>query len=156
MSNLIYLHRNLINHKVYIGKTKNTDNPNVRWSNGNGYKHQPFYEDIIKYGWNNFEHIILEEDIPDNLIVQRENFWINYYNALNPNIGYNQCYSGGTVSEDTKNKMSQSWQNDLNRKETQRQRMIQLNKTLDRNGPNKLKDYVNKWIVYENKYFRNT
>ena len=30
---------------------------------------------------------------------------------------------------------------------------IQIQRIIDRNGPNKLKDYVNKWIVYENKYF---
>ena len=30
---------------------------------------------------------------------------------------------------------------------------IQIQRIVDRNGPSKLKDYVNKWIVYENKYF---
>ena len=136
MSNIIYLHRNLINQKVYIGKTKYTNNPNVRWCNGNGYKHQPFYKDIAKYGWNNFEHIILEENIPDELITQRENFWINYYNAIDPNIGYNQCYSGGAISDATKEKMSEAWKNNPERQEAQRQRMISLNKALSREGAN--------------------
>lgn len=32
----IYLHKNKINHKVYIGQTKTP--LNLRWKNGNGYK----------------------------------------------------------------------------------------------------------------------
>lgn len=60
----IYLHRNKINNKVYIGQTKFGDNPNKRWQNGNGYKENiSFYYDIQKYGWNNFEHIILENNL---------------------------------------------------------------------------------------------
>lgn len=109
MNNLIYLHRNLINQKVYIGKTKHIENPNIRWSNGKGYSNQPFYDEILKYGWENFEHIILETNIPDNLIVERENYWINFYDAINPEKGYNQCLASGTVSEKTKEKMSKSW-----------------------------------------------
>lgn len=45
----IYLHRNLINGKVYIGQTKFGDNLNKRWQGGEGYKRQiNFYEDISK------------------------------------------------------------------------------------------------------------
>ena len=136
MSNLIYLHRNLINNKVYIGKTKNIDNPNIRWANGKGYSHQPFYEDIIKYGWENFEHIILETDIPDELIVEKENYWINFYEAMNPEKGYNQCLVGGTISEETKKRMSQSWKKDQARIKRQRESMINMNKTIGRTGSN--------------------
>ena len=60
----IYLHRNLINGKVYIGQTKFGDNPNKRWQSGEGYKKQTnFYEDISKYGWDNFDHIILASNL---------------------------------------------------------------------------------------------
>lgn len=136
MNNLIYLHRNLINNKVYIGKTKNIEDPNIRWANGKGYSRQPFYKDILEYGWENFEHIILETNIPNELIVERENYWINFYDAMNPDKGYNQSMVGGMVSEDTKLRMSEAWLNDPKRIEKQRQSMILLNKTIDRSGKN--------------------
>ena len=54
----IYIHRNKINNKLYIGQTCQT--PEKRWDNGRGYKtSERFYNAIQKYGWNNFEHIIL-------------------------------------------------------------------------------------------------
>ena len=33
----IYIRRNIINNKAYIGITKYGDTPNKRWRNGNGY-----------------------------------------------------------------------------------------------------------------------
>lgn len=55
----IYMHRNKINKKVYIGITSRE--PHVRWGkNGNNYnRHKHFYSAIKKYGWDNFEHKIL-------------------------------------------------------------------------------------------------
>ena len=49
----IYLHRNKINNKVYIGQTiQPVEN---RWKNGNGYKTcSYFYNAIQKYGWGKF------------------------------------------------------------------------------------------------------
>lgn len=56
----VYIHRNKINNKAYIGIAKG--NPEHRWGqNGKKYKQdsQPiFYNAIQKYGWGNFEHII--------------------------------------------------------------------------------------------------
>ena len=54
----IYIHKNKINGKVYIGQT--SQKPEKRWDNGRGYEtSSKFYNAILKYGWNNFEHIIL-------------------------------------------------------------------------------------------------
>ena len=58
----IYLHKNKINNKVYIGQTKCV-NPNNRWRNGTHYENTLFGKAIQKYGWDNFEHIILENNI---------------------------------------------------------------------------------------------
>lgn len=49
----IYMHRNKINGKSYIGQT--FQKPEERWKNGAGYKSCTyFYAAIQKYGWNNF------------------------------------------------------------------------------------------------------
>jgi hypothetical protein len=59
----VYLHTNTINKKVYIGMTKLT--PKARWGgNGGGYRHQSrFYNDILKYGWDNFTHEIVHSGL---------------------------------------------------------------------------------------------
>lgn len=136
MSNLIYLHRNKINQKVYIGRTCHINNPNLRWQNGIGYKKQPyFFKDIIKFGWDNFEHVIVETNIPDNKIAERENYWILFYQANNPVKGYNQSASG-SVSSMTRNRMKKTWENNPGRKKQQKELMTTLNKTISRKGQN--------------------
>ena len=81
---IVYLHRNKINGKCYVGQT--CQKPQARWGKqGSGYKAQQyFYRAIKKYGWNNFDHIILEENIPKEKINEREVFWAGYYHALAP------------------------------------------------------------------------
>jgi len=131
---LVYLHRNKINGKVYIGQT-HYKNPIRRWGHqGNGYCNQPFYQAIQKYGWDNFEHIILEDNIPESLITERESYWIQYYHATNPQYGYN-IMDGSSWSLEMRQKASENW--DLyNNREEKRELMIYLNKTLDRTGKN--------------------
>ena len=60
---IIYKHTNLINGKVYIGQTSST----IEYRSGtNGYKYrnQPkFYNAILKYGWINFDHQVIEKEL---------------------------------------------------------------------------------------------
>ena len=57
----VYAHINKINRKVYVGISHD---PLSRWGkNGRLYKGSLFGKAIEKYGWNNFEHIILEGDV---------------------------------------------------------------------------------------------
>ena len=91
----VYIHKNKINGKIYVGLTS-LHPPTKRWRNGEGYNEQPhFYNAIKKYGWDNFEHIIIE----DNLTVYQasilEDNLIKTYNTLNDNFGYNKR-PGGT------------------------------------------------------------
>lgn len=86
---MIYLHRNLLNGKVYIGQT--TQLPSQRWKNGHGYSaNMHFRSAINKYGWDNFEHIILEDfnGTPEEA-AKKEQEYIIIYNSLDPNFGYN-------------------------------------------------------------------
>ena len=53
----VYMHVNRINNKKYIGISSNIKQ---RWSsNGHNYIDQVFGLAIKKYGWDNFDHIIL-------------------------------------------------------------------------------------------------
>lgn len=92
----IYLHKNKINNKVYIGQTIQ-DNLNDRWKNGLGYKTCTyFYNAIQKYGWDNFEHLILEQsqNWTKEELDQKEQYYINLYQANNPDFGYNMTAGG--------------------------------------------------------------
>ena len=55
---IVCLHINKTNNKVYVGITSMA--VNNRWREGKGYiKCEIMNRAILKYGWNNFEHIIL-------------------------------------------------------------------------------------------------
>jgi group I intron endonuclease len=114
----IYRHINKVNGKSYIGQT--SQKLTNRWKSGNGYtlEHQPaFYNAIKKYGWDNFEHEILEKDLTSlDEANNRERYWIAYYHTCiyDPECsGYNITKGGdGTpghkMSEQTKAKIKKS------------------------------------------------
>ena len=57
----VYLHRNKINNKKYYGITSE-ERSEIRWRKG--YSHNAhFHAAILKYGWDNFEHLILYEGL---------------------------------------------------------------------------------------------
>lgn len=90
----IYKIENLLNHKVYIGKTKR--DIQVRWKEHirhiNSLIKLPLYKALNKYGIENFSIEALEEC--DNLnLDKRECYWIKYYNSYGNN-GYNCTYGG--------------------------------------------------------------
>lgn len=113
----IYMHRNKLNNKVYIGQT--CQKPEYRWNNGKNYSHcNAFFRAITKYGWDNFEHIILFEGLSQEEANQKEIELINLYHSTDRNYGYN-CQLGGnnkTISEDGKISIAeanrQRWSNE--------------------------------------------
>ena len=115
----IYAHVNKINGKVYIGQT--CKSPKQRWDNGKGYIYNNhFWSSIQKYGWDNFEHIILFEDLSKEMANIIEKELINKYRATDSRYGYNFLCGGDngfesynpnyvrTYSEETRLKMSRS------------------------------------------------
>lgn len=106
----VYIHINKINNKKYIGITSE-NNPNKRWKNGAGYKKQIFYNAIQKYGWNNFQHKILYQNLTETEAKQKEIELIAFYNTNNNLYGYNQTKGGDSLPEksiELKSKISQS------------------------------------------------
>lgn len=92
---VLYMHRNILNNKVYIGITKQSP-PSKRWHNGEGYiKNKHFYNAIQKYGWNKgFEHLILEENLTKEEACLKEKQKISEFDSLNPEKGYNLVDGG--------------------------------------------------------------
>ena len=61
MSYTVYKHTSP-NNKVYIGITSRK--PEYRWNSGKGYINNKYFTTAInKYGWNEFEHSILYENL---------------------------------------------------------------------------------------------
>lgn len=90
---IIYAHINKSNSKIYIGITSQTLNQRCR--NGDGYRGCGyFYNAIQKYGWNNFKHIVLIDNLTKDVACICEKYLIAKYKTNNMNYGYNLT-SGG-------------------------------------------------------------
>lgn len=81
----IYKTACLITNLIYIGQRKisNTKQDNDYLGSGLSLK-----KDIKLYGKENFIRVIIQYCSKNN-IDKREEFWIKFYDATNPNIGYN-------------------------------------------------------------------
>lgn len=110
---VIYKTTNLVNNKIYIGKrifTKDKFFNNKYYGSGKLLK-----EAIIKYGLDSFNREVLEE-VDNELLEEREVYWIKFYNSNNLEIGYNLTIGGnskygrkiGNMSNETKKKISES------------------------------------------------
>lgn len=115
----VYAHVNVINGKIYVGQT--CRKVKRRWGNETGYaykRNKKFYEDIQKFGWDNFEHLILAE----NLSYDECNYWENRLTIVWDTIenGYNyheggmKDFHGNKHTEEHKKELSLKWIGDNN------------------------------------------
>lgn len=89
----IYKITNLVNGKCYIGKTKFTSL--IRWkAHINGRSPSSLiYKAIAKYGVEHFSFEVLESNVPEKVLNEREMFNIKAFNSKVPN-GYNKTDGG--------------------------------------------------------------
>lgn len=90
----IYLLRNTVNGKLYVGQSVHTGR---RWhehkkSAARGDK-SPLYDSIRKHGRDAFEFVVLEVCDPLQLD-EREAYWFSAYDVRNPANGYNLLPAG--------------------------------------------------------------
>ena len=136
MNYTVYLHKNLKNQKVYIGQT--SQSVQKRWNNGKGYVSSPhFYAAIQKYGWDNFEHIILKEKLTAEEADYWEKYYISLYQSQQPEKGYN-ILSGGNE------KLKEYWSDENNRKNQSLKR-----KQYFKNHPEEIKEIVDRLNTFE-------
>lgn len=107
---IVYMHISP-NNKRYIGITSQK-NVKRRWNNGHGYRNNAyFWRAINKYGWDNFEHIIIAKELTKEEAEWLEIELIKIWDSINPNKGYNISLGGssnGKHSEETKKKIGES------------------------------------------------
>lgn len=106
---IIYSITNLENGKRYIGRTVNPKKRKKYHMDSlkEGCHHNNHLQNAFdKYGEKNFTHEIIEEQIPETMLDDRERHWINYYDSFEGE-GYNQTSGGYSFkhSEKTKEKI---------------------------------------------------
>jgi len=113
----VYVHTNKINGKKYVGQT--SMGIEKRWGkNGVGYlgkingkyRQTLFARAILKYGWDNFQHEVIENNLTKEDADSLEKSLIKKLNTTNSKYGYN-CKEGGSNgkhSEESKRKMSET------------------------------------------------
>lgn len=92
----IYCVENMINHKKYIGLSKDIhrrwlEHKRVPFNKNSKEYHYPLYNAIRKYGIENFNFYVIEET-SEELLQEREKFWIDYFQS--DKDGYNLTKGG--------------------------------------------------------------
>ena len=155
---VIYLITNLINNKKYIGQTQQ-GREEKRWQEHFVYTvndNKLLHNAIRKYGSENFEVKTIETDIPEELIDERERYYIKYYNTFYLNKqGYNMTEGGQGIhgyihTEETKQQIKESnlatWQK-IKEEEPERYAQLCLNRSLANKGKPKSAEHRAKMSV---------
>lgn len=101
MSNIVYIYKwtNFHNAKAYIGSTVHLGKRMNHHKSVCKWIVSPFYSAIKRYGWNSFIFQILEECSKDDRN-ERESYWINHFQTLNRDFGYNLLMADYTEASD--------------------------------------------------------
>ena len=94
----VYMFKNKINGKVYIGKTINWKGRERGHKNSAKNPKYYFGRALRKYGWDNFERDCLIDDVPEEDLDDLETEYIKFYNSKNPAFGYNETEGGEGMS----------------------------------------------------------
>lgn len=114
----VYKCTNLINGKIYIGKTNNFEFRRKQHLRNIKKYCTYFYNAINKYGKNNFYWDILNNVETDKEAFELEKFWIKYFKSNDSKFGYNMTNGGEGISgfkhnSKTKNKIKEKRKNQI-------------------------------------------
>jgi group I intron endonuclease len=116
MKNVIYLIKNIVNNKVYVGSAVNISK---RWSRhkkdlAKGKHHSCLLQRAWdKYGEQNFKFEVIEEVLNPQHLVSYEQVYLDYYKSYESDRGYNICKIAGSPyglkhTKEAKKKMSEA------------------------------------------------
>ena len=142
----VYVHINKVNGKRYYGITK--QEVENRWRNGKGYSNNDyFWNSINKYGWDNFEHIVIAKGLTEEEAKWLEIELIREWDTTNRDKGYNISLGGESSnhSEESRKKMSESHKG-MTFSEEHKKNLSEAHKGQD--SPNKTKVYCVELDMY--------
>jgi group I intron endonuclease len=156
----IYCIKNLINNKVYIGKSINIYErirQHINLLNKESLDENRYLTNSWnKYGRDNFQYIVLEYlEKNESLLKERELYWMNYYDSTNRDKGYNLRQDTSTnciVSEDTRKLQSKNRIQRYKDKPELRDKISKQFKEFWKNNPDKLKEMSKKVSKIITKY----
>lgn len=109
----IYLIRNIINNKVYVGQAMRTVEERFKEHlRKSDILNTHLSKAIRKYGKNNFYYEIIEDNLPYNILLEREQYWIKYYNSYNN--GYNDTQGGEGYLKYSDEELLELWEKGFN------------------------------------------
>ena len=105
----VYKITNLVNHKVYIGQTYDFAQRKAGhlYASKDLTNERPLYRSMRKHGVENFSFDVIDECV-DDLIDEREKFWISHYNSTNLDKGYNLESGGKGCTDITRQTLSEA------------------------------------------------
>ncbi|MEY9867273.1 group I intron endonuclease [Peribacillus sp. B2I2] len=118
---IIYTATNMINNKIYVGKSKGRGGTNEASLNRRKRQHkhtaltkksQTFFAKAIrKYGWESFVWGVIDTGTSNDELIEKEKYWVRYYQSNNEKFGYNLTEGGDGIdgykfSEELKKKLS--------------------------------------------------
>ena len=110
-SGYIYKIQNTINNKVYIGQT--ITNPMKRWQDHYSCHKKniqyPLYQDMNQYGIEHFTFQVIESNVPQEQLDEKEIQYIQQYHSYIKDTGYNLTL-GGQTAKDNKLKIEQVYE----------------------------------------------
>ena len=129
----IYYIKNMINDKYYVGQSINVEErwrqERMRLSSKKTAWNVHLQNAWRLYGENNFEFVVIEECLPNELD-ERETYWIQFYNSFYS--GYNKTPGGAVgvrgipLTEEHRKKISESIKQSLTEEDRQRLRNLAI------------------------------
>lgn len=133
----VYVHQ-LFDGRMYFGAT--CQKPSRRWRKGEGYSGTNFHQAIQEYGWDSFNHVVLEEHLTEKEAHYIERFLIKKYKTQHIENGFNVCGGGKgwTNPTDDQKKRFSDWSKKANtgRKHTDEYK-AKMSERMKENNPNK-------------------
>jgi len=110
MSGIIYLVRNVVNHRVYVGQTTRTLSARS-FEHNYDMQHASstrFHRALRKYGPDSFDWQIIDEAETEQELNEKEKYWIQFYKSFDPAHGYNLTLGGegGAKTQEVRDKLS--------------------------------------------------
>lgn len=105
----VYVHINKTNGKRYVGIT--SQKVEYRWNYGKGYGHSPHFSAAInKYGWDNFDHIVLFDNLSKEEAKEKETELISEWKTQDRKYGYNTTSGGdGLIGYTPSKELRELW-----------------------------------------------
>jgi group I intron endonuclease len=103
----IYGLRNILTNKWYVGQSIDVKFRWKKYSYSDCRNQTKLFNALKKYGYDSFEKIILEECLPDaNVLNLREDYWIDYYDAIDNGYNIRRAGGKGPMPQETKDRIS--------------------------------------------------